>query len=69
MSRNPPSSIPVPTTVFPAINFVAAVAAYHQQSTTDPNFISPLEPNAPLPPLHSIVTIRPCALLHDKPLA
>ncbi|KAF0707417.1 hypothetical protein AaE_013611 [Aphanomyces astaci] len=53
---------------FPAINSVAAAAAYHEKSTTDPNFIPTLEPNAPLPPLHSIITNRPSAFLYDKPL-
>jgi hypothetical protein len=40
---------------FPAINTVDAAADYRRRVASDPNFIPTLEPNAPLPPLHSVL--------------
>ncbi|RHZ31779.1 hypothetical protein DYB37_012388 [Aphanomyces astaci] len=54
---------------FPAINSVEAAVAYRKRLASDPTFVPSLEPNAPLPSLHSLIENRPSASIYDKPLA
>ncbi|KAF0708912.1 hypothetical protein AaE_013051 [Aphanomyces astaci] len=56
---------------FPAINTVDAAADYRKRVASDPNFIPTLEPNAPLPPLHSILdgVSRPNILVMNQPVS
>ncbi|KAF0710055.1 hypothetical protein AaE_012679 [Aphanomyces astaci] len=56
---------------FPAINSIHAAADYRRRVASDPNFVPTLEPNAPLPPLHSILDggTRPNIHVLGQPVA